>query len=158
MRVTKLVSGLALAASIALAAPAAAQAPSGPSVALNVAFFDEIELGGLTLSPVNIFEDSRCDDPEFCFRNNRFAISVIMFTPDGLEEVILRLFEPQRVPGGELTLTNTGAPPSQDGAIELEDYQLELTFQPEVQEMDERSVPSEDEVGSQRLPVLGLRA
>ncbi|NQX95967.1 MAG: hypothetical protein HRT64_13815 [Erythrobacter sp.] len=135
MRVTKLLTGLALATSMALASPAAAQESSGASVALNVAFFDEIELGNLTLSPVNIFYDTRCEDPEFCFENNQFAISVIMFTEAGLEEVILRLFEPAEVPGGTLTLTNSGTPPSRDGAIGLEKYQLELVFQPTPEEV-----------------------
>lgn len=124
---------MALAICAPFASPAAAQAPSEPIVATNIAFFEDVQLGDLTLSPVNIFQDTRCPDPEFCFKNNRFAISVIMFTQDGLQEVVLRLFEPKPVPGGVLTLTNTGTPPSQNGAIELDKYQLELTFRPTAQ-------------------------
>ena len=134
MRKVKFLAGLALASTLVMATPAAAQDEPALDdrielVASGVAFFDEVQLGDLVVSPVNIFYDTRCEDPEFCFRNNQFAISVIMFTDDGLQEVILNLFEETRVPGGTLTLTNTGTPPSeQNGAIELEKYQLELVY------------------------------
>lgn len=134
MRIAKLFAGLALASSLTLATPAAAQQEQRPFVASNVSFFEEVELGDLTLSPVNIFHDTRCPDPELCFQNNEFAISVIMFTEEGLREVILRLFEPTEVPGGVLTLTDTGTPPSRNGAIELDRYKLELAFRPAPQQ------------------------
>ena len=130
MRIAKLLGGLTLASSLALAAPTAAQQAERPIIATNVSFFEEVQLGELTLSPVNIFNDTRCPDPELCFQNNEFAISVIMFTEDGLREVILRLFEPTKVPGGVLTLTDTGTPPSRSGAIELDRYKLEMAFRP----------------------------
>ena len=134
MRKVKFLAGLALASTLAVATPAAAQDEPALDdrielVASGVAFFDEVQLGDLVVIPVNIFHDTRCEDPEFCFRNNQFAISVIMFTDDGLQEVILNLFEETRVPGGTLTLTNTGTPPSEKGgAIELDKYQLELVY------------------------------
>lgn len=137
MRTAGFLTGLALASTLAMATPAAAQDEPALDerielVASGIAFFDEVQLGDLVVSPVNIFHDTRCEDPEFCFRNNQFAISVIMFTETGLEEVILRLFETTAVPGGTLTLTNTGTPPSeQNGAIELENYQLELVYRPD---------------------------
>lgn len=136
MRVMKWLDSMApasvLAASLlAVSSPAAAQEAPAPIIATNVAFFDNVQMGDLTLSAVNIFHDTRCADPEFCFRNNQFAISVILFTDEGLKEVILRLFETTPLPGGgTLSLTNTGTPPSGDGAIALEQYQLELVYQP----------------------------
>ena len=80
MGIVKFACGAALASALVLASPAAAQARSEPLVATNVSFFEDVQLGDLSLSPVNIFHDTRCADPEFCFRNNQFAISVILFT------------------------------------------------------------------------------
>ncbi|MEL6540120.1 MAG: hypothetical protein AAFQ34_01815 [Pseudomonadota bacterium] len=138
MRIAKHLGCLALATILAFApaadSPAAAQQTARPIIATNVSFFEEVELGDLTLSPVNIFHDTRCADPELCFQNNEFAISVIMFTDEGLREVILRLLEPTKVPGGVLTLTDTGTPPSRSGAIELDRYRLELAFRPAPQQ------------------------
>jgi len=130
MRMVKWLGGLALASSLVFAAPAAAQEQPAPFVATNVSFFEDVQLGDLVLSPVNIFYDTRCEDPELCFRNNQFSISVILFTDDGLEEVVLSLFDTTPVPGGTLTLTNTGTPPNRYGAIALEEYQLELEYRP----------------------------
>lgn len=130
MGAMKLIGGLALASSLALATPVSAQEQPVSFVATNVSFFEDVELGDLTLSPVNIFYDTRCEDPELCFRNNQFAISVILFTDDGLEEVLLSLFDTTPIPGGTLTLTNTGTPPNRYGAIALEEYQLELEYRP----------------------------
>ncbi|MEL7319523.1 MAG: hypothetical protein AAFN04_12900, partial [Pseudomonadota bacterium] len=39
-----------------------------------------------------------------------------------------------KVPGGVLTLTDTGTPPSRSGAIELDRYRLELAFRPAPQQ------------------------
>ncbi len=163
MRLVKLFGPLALASSLALATPAVAQDETRPMVALDVSFFDEVQLGDVTLSPVNIFHDTRCEDPEFCFRNNQFAISVILFTDEGLEEVILRLFESKPITGGTLTLTNTGTPPSQNGAIGLEEYRLELVFQPTPKEpitkdAAEAEVPVTDEASRQPGPQPSLPA
>lgn len=113
-----------LGASFALAQPAAAK----PQIANNVAFFERIALGGLEMSAVNIFYDARCVDPEFCFRQDTLVISVVLFTDQGLREVILRLGERARVPGGDLILTSAGTPPSPRGAIALENYRLQLVF------------------------------
>lgn len=129
----------ALGTSPALAQDIAAGEPR-PIIASNIAFFDDVEIGELSLSPVNIFYDTRCPDPELCFQNDHFAISVIMFTNEGLKEVILELFEDVRVPGGTLTLTSTGTAPSRNGAIELGEYQLEMMFQPDPVE-DEGAAP-----------------
>ncbi|MEM7700979.1 MAG: hypothetical protein AAF251_03485 [Pseudomonadota bacterium] len=141
MRIAQHIGCLVSACSLASAAPAAAQQPARPIIATNVSFFEEVELGDLTLSPVNIFHDTRCADPELCFQNNEFAISVIMFTEEGLREVILRLFEPTKVPGGVLTLTDTGTPPSRSGAIELDRYKLELAFRPAPQQRSASRTP-----------------
>lgn len=154
MGTAKWAVGLALASILGLAAPAVAQNPSKPITASNVSFFDEVQLGDLSLSPVNIFHDTRCADPEFCFRNNQFAISVILFTDKGLQEVILRLFEETPVPsgvasGGTLMLTNTGTPPSQDGAIGLDQYRLEIVYRPTGTEA-QRENTSESEPATQR--------
>ena len=154
MGIAKWAVGLALASSLGVAAPAYAQGPAKPITASNVSFFDEVQLGDLSLSPVNIFHDTRCADPEFCFRNNQFAISVILFTDAGLQEVILRLFEETPVPngvrgGGTLTLTNTGTPPSQNGAIGLDQYRLEIVYRPTGAEA-QRENTSESEPATQR--------
>jgi hypothetical protein len=126
-----------LAASMMVAAPPGfAQTGSFPTdeppreTASRVAFFERIELGGLRMSPVNIFYDQRCVDPSFCFTSGDMKISVVLFTPNGPQEVILRLGEPTPVPGGTLTLAGAGTPASENGAIELERYGLELVFRP----------------------------
>ena len=136
----------------------AVQSEARPLVASDVAFFQDIELGNLTLSPVNIFHDTRCEDPEFCFRNNRFAVSFVMFTEDGLEEIILRLFEPAKVPGGTLTLTNSGTPPSRNGAIGLEKYRFELEYRPTAPAMSPtRGETDENDTASERAIVNDLQ-
>ncbi|MEM1197383.1 MAG: hypothetical protein AAGH57_14865 [Pseudomonadota bacterium] len=116
----------ALGASLLSASPAAAS--QKPQIANNVAFFERVALGGLEMSAVNIFYDERCVDPEFCFRQDTLVISVVLFTDRGLREVILRLGERARVPGGDLILTSAGTPPSRQGAIALENYRLQLVF------------------------------
>ena len=80
---------------------------------------------------------------------------MILFTEDGLQEVILRLFEATPVPGGgTLTLTNTGTPPSQEGAIGLEQYQLEMVYRP-LESETQREPTSDSEPAIQRaLPSL----
>ncbi len=124
-----------LAVGLAFASAAIAPTPSHAApgdgereIASRVAFFETIELGGLRMSAANIFHDQRCADPAFCFTSGDMAISVILFTDEGLREVILRLGEPADVPGGTLLLANAGTPPSANGAIELERYALELVF------------------------------
>ena len=155
MGIVRVACGAALASALVLASPAAAQSRSEPIVATNESFFEDVQLGDLSLSHVNIFHATRCADPEFCFRNNQLAISVILFTDDGLQEVILRLFEATPLPGGgTLTLTNTGTPPSQEGAIGLEQYQLELVYRP-LESETQRENTSDSEPARQRaLPSL----
>ena len=114
-------------APIAIAEPAIA-APPEVRIANNVTFFQRVTLGDLELSAVNIFFDERCADREFCFRQDTMVISVVLFTDQGLREVVLRLGERVRVPGGDLVLTNAGTPPSRLGAIPLENYRLQLVF------------------------------
>jgi hypothetical protein len=160
MRIMRRLCGLlfaALALAVFAASPARAQTQEQirPIVATNVSFFENVQLGNLTLSPVNIFHDTRCPDPEFCFRNNQFAVSVILFTDDGLKEMILRLFESTKVPGGgTLTLTNTGAPPSEDGAIGLEQYRLELVYVPAGNVMPNAATGEDGSVRQRAIPAI----
>ncbi len=155
MGMAERLGSLILACCFMVAAPAAAQDVAKPIVATNVSFFQDVQLGDLTLSPVNIFHDTRCADPEFCFRNNQFAVSVILFTDEGLKEVILRLFESTPVPGGgTLTLTNTGAPPSGDGAIALEQYRLELVYLPAPIVMPNANSNEKEAVRQPTLPAV----
>ncbi|MGB3469946.1 MAG: hypothetical protein WBA51_03880 [Erythrobacter sp.] len=114
----------------AIAAATATPAHADTYVTDGVSFFERVSVGSLEVTPVNIFYDDRCTDPRLCFGRNSMIISVVMHTPQGLREVVLRLGQPARVPGGLLLLTKAGTPPSRNGAINLEKYQLELVFIP----------------------------
>ncbi len=126
MRLFRSIALAALGASLLAAAPASAES----QIARGVAFFERISLGDLDLAPANIFYDERCADPLFCFHRDTVVISLVLFTDEGLREVVLKLGERTRIPGGHLTLTSVGTPPSRNGAISLEKYQLELVYVP----------------------------
>lgn len=117
---------LALAPAPLLAAPG----DDGIQSAAGIGFFEIIELGGMRMSAANIFYDERCIDPALCFTSDDMAISVVVFTDQGLRELVLRLGEPVAVPGGTIIFANPGTPPSRNGAIALERYRLEFVFIP----------------------------
>lgn len=118
------------AACTAIAAPIAHAAAAEPYVTRGVSFFQRVTVGFVEVTPVNIFYDERCSDPRLCFGRNSMAISVVMHTAQGLQEVILRLSQPAQVPGGLLVLRDAGTAPSRNGAINLEKYRLELVYIP----------------------------
>ncbi|MEM7779973.1 MAG: hypothetical protein AAF697_06240 [Pseudomonadota bacterium] len=118
------------AAAFGIAMLVSSPAEAQTETASGVAFFERVEIGGLDIAVANVFYDDRCARSDLCFRRNSMAISVIMFTDEGLREVVLTLGEPASVPGGTLTLTNVGAPPKESGAIPLKEYRLELEYVP----------------------------
>jgi len=128
-RAINVVTHLAL-AFCAIAAATAAPAHAERYVTTGVSFFERVTVGSVEVTPINIFHDNRCADPRLCFGRNSMVISVVMHTPQGLREVVMRLGQPAQVPGGFLLLTNAGTPSSRNGAINLEKYQLELVFIP----------------------------
>ncbi len=118
---------LALCAAFAFsAAPANAER----YVTSGVSFFERVTVGFVEVTPVNIFFDDRCVDPRLCFKSDTMEISLVMHTLRGLDEVVLRLDQPVQVPGGLLMLSSAGTAPSDNGAINLENYRLELVYIP----------------------------
>ena len=96
----------------------------------DVAFFERVAVGDVEVTPIGILEESRCHDPELCFRNDRLVVSVILHGYRGMREIPLRLGRPTPVPGGELWLTDAGAAPVRNGAIPLDRYSLDIEYVP----------------------------
>ena len=120
---------LILAAGAASLMPISASAQEQRDVAIDVAFFDRVEIGDVEITPFGIIEDSRCLDYRLCFRRDRLVIAAILHRYDGsIREIPLRLDELTPVPGGALLLVNSGTPPVRNGAIPLRKYNLDIVF------------------------------
>lgn len=118
-----------LAAGAASLMPVSASAQEQRDVAIDVAFFDRVEVGDVEITPFGIIEDSRCLDYRLCFRRDRLVIAAILHRYDGsIREIPLRLDELTPVPGGALLLVNSGTPPVRNGAIPLRKYNLDIVF------------------------------
>lgn len=96
----------------------------------NVAFFERVIVGDVEVTPIAILRDSRCGDPDLCFRDDDFVVSFVIHDYRGKSEVILRLDEPTVVPGGYLILRDAGTRPVRRGSQPLSNYALDLEFVP----------------------------
>ncbi len=96
----------------------------------GVAFFERVTVGDVEVTPIGVLEESRCHDPQLCFRSNRLVVAAILHDYRGKREIPLRLGRATPVPGGELWLTNAGARPFRNGAIPLDRYSLDIEFVP----------------------------
>ncbi|MDJ0977429.1 MAG: hypothetical protein QNI87_02745 [Erythrobacter sp.] len=117
----------ALALAGALASPLKAEV----SVESDVAFFQRVQVGRVDVTPLNVFADTRCLDWELCARTQTMVITAILHTESGPQQIVLVLGEGARIEGGYLVLMSAGVPPSQNGAIPINDYRLELAFVPD---------------------------
>ncbi|MDA9918400.1 hypothetical protein N9D37_00735 [Erythrobacter sp.] len=114
---------------VAIASTVAAQ--DSYDAVYDVAIFERVAVGDVEITPIGIIEDSRCFDPDLCFRSDRLVVSTILHGYDGrLREIPLRLGELTPVNGGALLLTNAGTPPVRNGAIQLKRYSLDIEFVP----------------------------
>lgn len=98
--------------------------------ASDVAFFEQVPLGELDVTPINLFIDKRCPDPRLCTFTDRMIISVIVDDGRYRREVVLELGRPVAIEGGLLLLANPGVAPSWNGATPLDRYNLELRYIP----------------------------
>lgn len=126
-------ASIVLAAAAALSSTAHAQ-EYATDVVFDVGFFERVAVGDVEITPFGIREESRCHDPELCFRNDRLIVSAILHLSDGprreIVEIPLRLGRPTPVPGGELWLLDAGTPPVRIGAIALKKYRFAIQFVP----------------------------
>ena len=124
---------LAVVAAATIASSALAQQDTYDQV-YQVAFFERVAVGDVEITPIGIIEETRCHDPELCFRGDELIVSAALHLSDGyrerLVEIPLRLGSPTAVPGGELWLTSAGAAPVRNGAIPLDKYSLNIEFVP----------------------------
>ena len=73
----------------------------------NVGFFETVVVGDIEVTPVSLIRDRRCADIRFCYRENRFIVTMVLHGYRGLSEVTLELDRPVRVPGGYLAYQHT---------------------------------------------------
>ncbi|MEO1047182.1 MAG: hypothetical protein AAFW59_02535 [Pseudomonadota bacterium] len=118
-------------AALALLAALTSSASAQVVVESGLSFFQPAKVGELEVTPYNLISDTRCADPDFCFKTNSAVVSVFMVDERGPQRMDLRLGQPIRVPGGFLMLAKTGVEPSANGAISIEKYRLELRFLPD---------------------------
>ena len=117
--------------SLAMSAALALSLTSGPGFATDLPMFERAELDqDVSLVTYGVLEDTRCRDPELCFREERLVLAAVV-TSDGAyrEAIALELGVPVFVAGGWLTLTGTTAPPRDNGAIPLSEYALDFVFE-----------------------------
>ena len=119
---------IAMAAAL-LAAPTTAQV--GKELrADDVAFFQQVALGKLDVTPIGIRRDKRCPDIRLCVEADALTVSELVDDGRYRREVLLQLGQPVAVTGGLLVLTDPGAAPKWNGAIRLSRYKLDLLYIP----------------------------
>lgn len=97
-----------LALSLAVAAPGAAQpGPTPPVRGATLATFDQtVRVGGVTVRPIRIVEDSRCPRDVLCAWAGRLRLLARV----GDAEMTLTLGEPQSLPVGGSILLASASP------------------------------------------------
>jgi|GEM_PF-1482137 len=109
----------------------AAATANAPVAAGNVAMFDVTQMSPeVAVMAIGIVEDSRCKDRILCFQTERLAVSAAVTDGPQMREVVLELGVPLQLDYGTLLLASTSTSPSDAGAIELADYNLDLIFTP----------------------------
>lgn len=112
----------------------AAATANAPMVADDVAMFEVTQMSPeVAVMAIGIVEDSRCADRDFCFIEERLAVSAAVTDGPQMREVVLELGVPLQLDNGTLLFTSTSTPPSDAGAIELADYSMDLIFTPSAQ-------------------------
>lgn len=118
-------------ATVSLAFSTTADAQSrGFYRAQDVAFFEQVALGELDVTPIGVLKDKRCPDVRLCTFADEVVISFLVDDGYYRREVVLELNRPVAVDGGLLLLTDTGAAPKWNGAIRLDSYNLDLRYIP----------------------------
>ena len=101
-------------------------ASAGPTAGLS----GVAQVGGLTVRPLRIVEDSRCPVNVVCVWQGRLRIKAEVDAVGGSEEyrLILTLREPAMLGGGTLTMVEA-APVKLDAPIEPGAYRFTFTFE-----------------------------
>lgn len=103
--------------------------PAAASLAADVAMFEPVELAeDFSITTYGIVRDTRCYDPEFCFREERLVVAAVVTHRGQRQEFALELGEPVRVAGGWLSLSSSATRPRRNGATPLGEYSLDYSF------------------------------
>ena len=104
-------------------------AASATGVALDTGIFDTVLLADdLIVTTYGIIEDTRCPNPELCFREERLVVATVIEYRGEEIGLVASMGEPIILEGGSLTLIGTTTRGSDD-AINLEDYRLDWSFE-----------------------------
>lgn len=114
-----------------VAGPVAAESP-GFYQREDVRMFERAELGReVWVTAFGIRRDTRCTARTMCLRDDRLVVSAVVSHRGREREMLLELGQPVRLGDGRLTLVATSTPPSDQGAIALSYYRLDLRWQPD---------------------------
>ncbi|GAA4037129.1 hypothetical protein [Parerythrobacter jejuensis] len=114
-----------------LIAASLASAPQDWDIATGVPIFQREQITpDVSVFAFGIIEDSRCVDPEFCFRNNELRVAAVVNYRGRESEVVLELGKPLAIGPGTLTLLSAGTPANPNGAIRLKKYRLNMVYRP----------------------------
>ena len=104
---------------------------SGPGYATGLPMFERAVVDDdVSLVTYGVVRDTRCRDPELCFREERLVVATVVTFGGGFREAIaVEMGVPVYVAGGWLTLTGTTALPRDNGAIPLSEYSLDYEFE-----------------------------
>ena len=120
-----------------LAVPVLAQtnlaSQAAPRPGQAIAFFERAKIGPLEVTPIGVIRDQRCSDPRFCYRPQDMRISVIVYADGIMEEAVLRLGIPTKVPGGYFTLVDPGTRSRDRSALRLDEYRLDIRYAPAIE-------------------------
>ena len=97
----------------------------------DVRMFERVEFGrDISVTAFGIRHDTRCTERNLCLRGDRLVVAAVVSHRGRDREMLLELGEPVQFGDGTLTLVSTATPPSDQGAIALKFYRLDLRWQP----------------------------
>lgn len=99
-------------------------APSQPRT-LTLAFGAEGVLGGVTIKPSGVIEDSRCPAGVECVQKGTFKANVVLSNSAGLFSRLMEVGETQSMPGGQsVTFVSVSPAPFAGGSPSEGSYRL----------------------------------